>query len=132
MINADGLKVKCWGFLKDEQLRSVFSAADVYLMPSRHEGLSLLLLSALACGCVVVATKASNILTHKVDGLVSSVEDENMLTEHLDSVMEDKLLYQKLRQNGYALAAHYSLNKSCNLFERALKTCSGRADSRFI
>ncbi|MEW6289316.1 MAG: glycosyltransferase family 4 protein [Thermodesulfobacteriota bacterium] len=132
VINADGLKVKHWGFLKDDQLRSVFSAADVYLMPSRHEGLSLLLLSALACGCVVVATKASNILTHNVDGLVSSVEDDNLLTENLASVMEDKLLCQKLRQNGYALAAHYSLKKSCNLFERALRTWSGRAACRFI
>ena len=119
-VSIEGVKVKRWGFMAEDDLRAIFSAADIYLLPSRSEGLSLLLLSALACQCVVVGTAASNIITDEVDGLVSPIEDWKALAKNLNRVMSDKSLFMKLSRNGQLLAKKYDSEKSCAQFETAL------------
>ncbi len=48
-----------WGFEADEQRRiEILQAADVFILPSLLEGLSLSLLEAMACGVACVATDA--------------------------------------------------------------------------
>ncbi len=119
-VSVDGLKIKRWGFLKDDDLRAVFSAADIYLLPSRHEGLSLLLLAALACGCVVVGTKAANILTNEQDGLICAVEDWRILASNISRLMDDKGLFEKLKNGGQKLSERYSFRESCEQFEKEI------------
>ena len=114
-------EVRNLGFLKsDEELRTVLSAVDIYLVPSRSEGLSLLLLQALACECAVVATAAANIITHETNGLISPIEDWRSLAENMNRVMEDAVLREKLKKNARVLAEQYSLEKSCQKFEEAI------------
>lgn len=48
-----------WGFEADEQQRiNILRAADVFILPSLLEGLSLSLLEAMACGVACIATDA--------------------------------------------------------------------------
>ena len=48
-----------WGFEADEQRRiDILRSADVFILPSLLEGLSLALLEAMACGVACVATDA--------------------------------------------------------------------------
>ncbi len=48
-----------WGFEADEQRRiEILQAADVFILPSLLEGLSLSLLEAMACGLACIATDA--------------------------------------------------------------------------
>jgi glycosyltransferase involved in cell wall biosynthesis len=119
-INIPGLKIKRLGFLDDEGLRAVFSAADIYLLPSRHEGLSLLLLAALSCRCAVVSTTAGNILTDNVNALVSPIEDGVALANNMDRLINDDPLKERLRQEGASLAREFSFQKSAKEFEAIL------------
>ncbi|MFH1359472.1 MAG: glycosyltransferase family 4 protein [Candidatus Omnitrophota bacterium] len=115
------IRIKPFGFLKtDEELKDIFSAADVYLVPSRSEGLSLLLLQALASQCAVVATEASHILHHETNALVSANEDWKALAENVNRVLNDFSLRSKLKENARRLAEQYSLEKSCEKFEEVI------------
>lgn len=44
------------GYLSASDLSALYSAADLYLAPSRHEGFGIPLLEAFACGCPVVCS----------------------------------------------------------------------------
>jgi len=54
-----------------EQVRALLSAADVYVIPSRREGLPLAALEAMACGLPVVTTATANI-----SGFLDAAEPE--------------------------------------------------------
>lgn len=116
----NGIKTVNLGFLKGADLRDALSAADIYLLSSRSEGLSTLLLQAMACSCAVVATAAANILTDGRDGLISPIEDPQSLAANLNRALTDMSLQNKLKQNARSLAEQYSLEKSCREFESAL------------
>lgn len=117
------IPVTNFGFLKtDGTLRDLLSAVDIFMIPSRSEGLSLLLLQALACRCVVVTTSASSIIHHETDGLVSPVEDSLALAQNLNRVMEDAPLRERLKANARLLAQQYSLDKSCQQFESIIRS----------
>ncbi len=119
-INTTGLKITRWGFLKDVELRSVLSGADVYLSSSRHEGFGLMQLEAMACGCVMVTTEAFALAKNDFNGLVSKVEDWKSLGQDLNRVLNDRLLFARLRSNGVQLVDQHQLEVSCRKFEQAL------------
>lgn len=119
-ISIDGVRINKKGFLKDDDLRAVLSAADIYLSPSRHEGFGLMQLEAMACGCVMVTTQAFSLAKDDVNSLVSTVEDWQSLARNLDRVLGDKELRERLKQNGFKLVKEYSIDKSCARFEKAL------------
>ncbi len=126
-LECPGIPVKDHGFLKnDSEMRDILSAADIYLVPSRNEGLSLLLIQALACQCVVVTSAASYIIENEIHGLVSPIEDWKSLAINLNRVMEDSQLREKLKKNSRVLAEKYSLDLSCEQFEKTLMAFHNR------
>jgi glycosyltransferase involved in cell wall biosynthesis len=64
------------GRLSDEQLRDAYRSADVFVMPSRHEGFCIPVIEALACGLPVVAARAGALPETVADaGLTFSPDD---------------------------------------------------------
>lgn len=115
------LPIRQLGFLTtDSALRDALNAADIYLVSSRSEGLSLLLLQALACGCAVVSTKASTILSNEVNGLLSPIEDPDTLAINLNRVLSTHPLMLQLAQNGRLLAEQFNWKKCCENFEQVI------------
>ncbi len=120
-IDSEKIRLKCLGLLPDDDLRVVLSAADIYLSCSRHEGFGLMQLEAMACGCVMVTTKAFSLVKNEVNGLVCDVEDWHSLAQNLNRVLDDPILIERLKKNGFKLASDFSLEKSCVQFEKALR-----------
>jgi len=90
-------------------------AADLFVLPSAAEGLSLALLEALACGLPVIATSVGGnpeVIHHLETGWLTPPNDPLALTEAIITLLEDEKLQSKLRENARAHAVqNYSLVK---------------------
>ena len=80
------------GHLNSTQLRSLYSTADVSLVPSRREPFGLVAIEALACGCPVIATNQgglTDIINDDVGQLVN-VEDAEDLARAIREELHNK------------------------------------------
>ena len=113
------------------------AAADLYLQPSREEGLPLALVEAMALGVPVVATPVNGIpevVEHDVTGLLVPVGDPAALAGAIDAVLDDPLLGTRLAHDAAAriepahdLAAVGATMGS--LYRRALGHAAARRDT---
>ena len=90
-------------------------AADLFVLPSAAEGISLALLEALACGLPAIATSVGGnpeVIHHRETGWLTPPNDPLALTEAIVTLLEDEKLQSKLRENARAHAVrNYSLVK---------------------
>jgi glycosyltransferase involved in cell wall biosynthesis len=86
-----------------ENVAEIVRAADVFVLPSRQEGLPLALLEAMACGVPVVATPVngiSEVVKHDVNGLLVPVDDPERLAQALLAVFRDPVAAGRLAAAG--------------------------------
>jgi len=114
-------QMKNFGFVSPEILRKILSCSDIFLYPSRHEGLPLFILEAMACGCPIVTTEASNIVEDGFDGLVCPIDDPGCLTEKIRQIFRDKDFGDIFAQNAHKKVLRFSINTANLLFENRLK-----------
>lgn len=123
-------KVRNFGLLDAERLRQVMSAADVLLYPSRHEGLPLFVLEAMACGCAVVTTTAVPCAEDGRNALVTSVGDGSGLANRLAMVLRDPALKARLVSGGLDTAKAFLIEASQRRFEERLTKLASKSRVR--
>jgi glycosyltransferase involved in cell wall biosynthesis len=68
-------------------------AADIFVLPSRREGLPVALLEAMACGLACVASRLSgatdSIITDGVDGMLVPVGDIDAVADAIGALLDD-------------------------------------------
>jgi glycosyltransferase involved in cell wall biosynthesis len=101
-------RVTFTGFIDDDDLPALISAAMALAMPSKYEGFGLPILEALACGTPVVASNTSSLPEVGGDAALYAWPDDvhswiNLLTLALDDVE----LRGALRERGLRQAAKF-------------------------
>jgi glycosyltransferase involved in cell wall biosynthesis len=96
------------GFVADDDLPALISAAAVLAMPSKYEGFGLPILEAMACGTPVVASNAASLPEVGGDAALYAWHDDvrswiNLLTLALN----DTELRGWLRERGLRHAAKF-------------------------
>lgn len=85
--------IHCLGHLHDEvSLRLAYSAADVFVCPSREESFSLTTLESLACGTPVAAFAVGGIpdmIEHEVNGCLAPPHDAEKLAQGIAYLLEN-------------------------------------------
>jgi glycosyltransferase involved in cell wall biosynthesis len=77
----------------------LLAAVDALLLPSRWEGLPMILLEGMAMGRAIVATRVGgipNVVSHGVDGLLVAPGDVAALAQALEQVLGDAPLRTRL------------------------------------
>lgn len=113
-------------FLKptQEQLREIYTNADIFLSPSHKEGCQLPPMEAMACGCALVATNVGGVPDYCIPdktALVVPPHNPDALAQALIRLLEDKKLRADLGKAGRAhITSHFTLETSSKAFAKAL------------
>jgi glycosyltransferase involved in cell wall biosynthesis len=97
------------GRVEDAALVNLFRACDVYLTPTRYEGLRLTLLEAMACGAPCVASdvpSVNEIVRDGDNGLLARREDPDALADAALRLLADAALRERVREGGLANLPH--------------------------
>lgn len=92
-----GARVRFLGWRTDNL--QFLKALDVFVLPSRQEGMGSVLLEAMACGTPVVASEAGGIpevVVDGVSGLLAPARDPEALAGRILAVLEDPALGARL------------------------------------
>jgi glycosyltransferase involved in cell wall biosynthesis len=94
MAEEHGMKdrVHFLGWQKAEQLKEQYCAANIFLFPSRHEGMPNAVLEAMASGLPVVATRIAGneeLVLNGETGALAPAEDVDALKESLRPLLVD-------------------------------------------
>jgi glycosyltransferase involved in cell wall biosynthesis len=123
-----------WGFVHlpgpFDDVEDFLRAADVFVLPSLEEGMSLALLEAMAMGLPVVASSIaanSAIVEDGVTGRLAPVRDSERLAEIIMELFANRDLADRLGQSARAhVSGLYSLDRMITdhleLFQRLLAT----------
>ncbi|HHV93104.1 MAG TPA: glycosyltransferase family 4 protein [Firmicutes bacterium] len=106
-------EVKFPGFVAQEDMPYLYSAAELFVYPSLYEGFGLPPLEAMACGVPVVAAAAASIPEVVEDGgLLYNPYDEDSLAEAVVKVMTDGEFRERLVLRGYRQKAKFSWTRA--------------------
>lgn len=100
------------GFVNDEELAAIYSAADVYVHPSFYEGFGIMILEAFASGVPVVTSNVSSL--PEVSGtaaMLVSPHSPYQIANACLSILSDKNKAQEMVQKGLERVKKYSWAK---------------------
>ena len=102
-MNCTGVDIESRPFMDDvENLRAVYSAADLLLFPSRAESFGLVVQEAMACGTPVVSFKSggpTELIRHKENGFIADGFDSNNFAEGIAWILKDASRRERLSKN---------------------------------
>ena len=97
---------------KRDDIPEILKASDIFILPSRSEGLSLALIEAMAAGLPCVAARVGGIpevINHRENGLLFERESVEELTGHLVRLIEDRSLRTKIASQASNRATAFSI-----------------------
>ncbi len=101
------------GFVPDEDLPAVYSAATVFAFPSWYEGFGIPILEAMACGTPVVCSNTSSLPEVVGDAaLMVAPDDVRALKEALGRVLSDPELRGRFTAHGIVRAAPFTWQRT--------------------
>lgn len=101
------------GYVADEELRALYSAATLFVYPSVYEGFGLPVLEAMACGAPVITSDIPSLseTAGKAARLVSP-HDPQALARNVVELLENESERQYLSQAGIQQAQQFSWEKA--------------------
>jgi glycosyltransferase involved in cell wall biosynthesis len=94
-------RIKVRGHVPQEKLKEILSASHALVLPSVEDGLGLVQVQALACGCPVIATQntgAQDVFTDGKEGFIVPIRDAAAIAERLQRLADDPELSTTMSQ----------------------------------
>ena len=119
MKEKSNFEIRNLGFIANDQFKAiVYSAADIFVMPSRAETCSLVMLENMACGTPIVAFRVSGVLDiieNGSNGLVAEAENVQDLSRRILDVLNDDNMRIQMASNAVkTINDSYTLNHQIN------------------
>jgi glycosyltransferase involved in cell wall biosynthesis len=109
------------GYLPDEELVVLLNLSTVLVLPSLMEGLGLPAIEAAACGCPVIATRASPLPSILSDGgIYIDPTKPDELQSTLARVLASESLRRQMREAGLAAAGRFTWDAAAHQMIRVI------------
>lgn len=105
------------------ELKEIYNKSAIYLCPSWSEGFGLTGAESMACGCALVSTETDGVLEYgqdKVNALLSSPRNLDMLYENIIKLFEDDQLRINIANTGYKTIKKLSWENAVHKFENTI------------
>lgn len=112
------------GILDDKTKKDLLASCDVFCLPSLYEGMSLIMLEAMACGkpCILTDVNGTEIISNDENGIIVKKRDVQGITKALDYLTEDSLR-EKIGFNARKTAEKFpwsdTVNQTINAYEKS-------------
>lgn len=108
-----GSRGKAVGYVGTHELSCLYSAADLYLAPSRHEGFGIPVLEAFRCGCPVLCSSGGALPEVAADAAeVETSWDAAAWTASIEKLLGDPSKLDALRMKGLQREKFYTWEKT--------------------
>jgi glycosyltransferase involved in cell wall biosynthesis len=113
MIHEQSDHILFLGYVADEDLPALYSAAAACVYPSLYEGFGLPPLEAMACGCPVISSNTSSLPEVVGDaGRLLPPDDESAWASALSQLLTDENSRDNMRRKGLQRAAEFSWERT--------------------
>ena len=109
------------GFIEPPKHLIGMEESDIFVLPSRHEGVANTLMEAIGMGMPIVATKVGGtpeVITNEVNGLLC-FPDAHDLAEKLAILIKDASLREKMSRGNQVIRSRYTWTEICKQYEKA-------------
>ena len=127
MVKQIGLQdvVNFSGWVDRSMMRTIYSEADIFVLPSIDEGMSNVVLEAMASGMPVVVTRIRghvDLVEDGVNGFLFDPGDVNALKSLLEKALDEKLRLQ-MGEKSRKKAEQYSWRRTTERYRELLLRC---------
>ncbi len=116
-----------------ENVGDYMKVFDVFLFPSRHEGLGSILLDALAFGLPIIASNVGGIpeiIQHDNNGYLVEVDAIGDYMSWLLILFSNKEIYEKMKFNNIEKSKHYTVDKMTDSYVEIYKKMGVQTNER--
>ncbi len=124
-LSEGNTQIKVLGRLPREDVVAAYQAADIYVLPSKREGLPLTLFEAMAAGCPVIATPVNNVpyaMSEPENGFFVNYGDVAALKEKILKLLDNAELRKKIGKTNREHARRFNWDGIAKAYENVYKT----------
>ena len=121
-----GGRVILHGWISNARLADLMSGADILLMPSLNEGLSMVAIEALQHGLAIVASRIGgmrDVVEEGRNGFLCELSP-GAFAQKLGALLADASLLERMRHASRQMAGDYDLEKTVVAYENVLRASS--------
>lgn len=100
-------KVSLEGAIPHSRMQHVWETADVCILVSEYEGMSISMLEAMSCGCIPVSTKVSGTaatICNGENGFTVPIGDMPAMSQIIENLAKDRNKLREIRERAYLTA----------------------------